>query len=331
MLKESEALILRSYPLREADLLVSFFTRSEGKVRGVARSAKRSKRRFGGALEPLTHVRAFWDDRERHELARLDACEVLRSPLSDPIDYPRATALAHVAEVLDELLPDREANDAIFRLAVATLPHLQANVIAGAEASPAQPARNTGPRTTNYDPRTSSSIWMPLTYFDLWITRLTGLLPDLSVCVACGNSLNGSHGSKAFFHPLADGLLCATDRRLGLTRPNAAPRAALARTADEDVQPDETLEAQAQAQAQTEDERPAANSPRRPGYRNIGTREMSAESRNIAAQMLSSPIERFTAAAWPADRARDLRRFLAQLIERHIEKRLATVRMLEKL
>ena len=44
--------MLRSYPLREADLLVTLFTRLEGKVRGVARSAKKSKRRFGGALEP---------------------------------------------------------------------------------------------------------------------------------------------------------------------------------------------------------------------------------------------------------------------------------------
>ena len=53
-LKESEAIVLRTYPLREADLLVTLFTRAEGKVRGVARSAKKSKRRFGGALEPMT-------------------------------------------------------------------------------------------------------------------------------------------------------------------------------------------------------------------------------------------------------------------------------------
>ena len=48
-LKESEAIVLRTYPLREADLLVTLFTRAEGKVRGVARSAKKSKRRFGRA------------------------------------------------------------------------------------------------------------------------------------------------------------------------------------------------------------------------------------------------------------------------------------------
>ena len=118
-LKDSEAIVLRTYPLREADLLVTFFTRAEGKVRGVARSAKKSKRRFGGALEPLTWVRVYYEDRERQELARIDSCEVLQSPLADQVTYARAVALAHVAELLDELLPDREANDAIFRLALA--------------------------------------------------------------------------------------------------------------------------------------------------------------------------------------------------------------------
>ena len=120
-LRESEAIVLRSYPLREADLLVTFFTRAEGKVRGVARSAKKSKRRFGGALEPLTYVRAFYDVRERQELARLDSCEVLESPMASEVTYARAVALGHIAELLDELLPDYEANDAIFRLTLSVL------------------------------------------------------------------------------------------------------------------------------------------------------------------------------------------------------------------
>ena len=74
-------------------------------MRGVARSAKKSKRRFGGALEPLTYVRAFYDVRERQELARLDACEVLESPMASEVSYARAVALGHIAELLDELLP----------------------------------------------------------------------------------------------------------------------------------------------------------------------------------------------------------------------------------
>ena len=96
-LKESEAIVLRTYPLRESDLLVTLFTRMEGKVKGVARAAMKSRRRFGGALEPLTYVRAFYDDREGQELARLDSCEVIESPLASEVSYTRAVALAHGA------------------------------------------------------------------------------------------------------------------------------------------------------------------------------------------------------------------------------------------
>ncbi len=243
-LKESEAIVLRTYPLREADLLVTLFTRLEGKVRGVARSAKKSKRRFGGALEPLTYVRASYEDRERQELARLDSCEVLESPLATEVSYPRAVALGHVAELLDELLPDREANDAIFRLAISVLGSLR------------------GP-----------DVWMPVTYFELWITRLVGFLPEFSECLVCGRALNGH---RAFFHALADGLMCADDKRLASS-------------------------------------------------------EMSAESRAIAAQMFRAPVENFAGEPWLKTRGADLRRFLKQTLERHIEKKLVTAGMLEKI
>src|ERR1700740_78955 len=172
-LRESEAIVLRTYPMREADLLVTLLTRAEGKVRGVARSAKKSKRRFGGALEPLTYVRAFYDVRERQELVRLDACEVLESPLASEVSYARAVALGHMAELLDELLPDREANDAIFRLTLSVLHML------------------TGPE-----------VWMPVTYFELWLTRLVGFLPELTECIVCGRSL---HGRRAYFSAPARG------------------------------------------------------------------------------------------------------------------------------
>lgn len=244
MPKQSEALILRTYPFHEADLLVTLFTRAEGKVRGVAKAAKRSKRRFGGALEPLTYVLAHWEDKEKQELARLDSCEIISSPLTAEVSYPRLVALSYVAEVIDQLLPDREPSDEIFRLTLAVVRQLKAD-----------------------------SIWMPLTYFDLWIVRLIGLLPDLSECVVCGAALNGS---RAWFHPLADGLLCADDKRLAST-------------------------------------------------------EIVSDSRAVAAEMFRAPVERFAGTPWPRQRAADLRRFLAQRIERHIEKKLVTAAMLEKL
>ena len=243
-LKQSEAIVLRTYPLREADLLVTLFTRSEGKVKGVARSAKRSKRRFGGALEPLTLVRVYYQDRSDQELVRLDWCDILESPLSGVLDYPRVVALEHVAEVIDELLPEREANDDIFRLAVSVLHQLR-----------------------------SESIWIPLTYFQLWLVRLVGFLPELSECVVCGQVLNGS---RAYFHALADGLMCTRHKRLASS-------------------------------------------------------ELAPESRRLAAQMFRTAVENFAIEPVIPGRYADLRRMLVQILERHIEKKLITASMLEKL
>jgi DNA repair protein RecO (recombination protein O) len=177
-------------------------------------------------------------------LARLDALEVLESPLASEVSYPRAVALAHIAELLDELLPDREANDAVFRLTLSVLSRLR------------------GPQ-----------IWMPITYFDLWMTRLVGFLPDLSECVVCGRTLNGS---RAFFHALADGLMCVEDKRLASS-------------------------------------------------------EISSDSRALAGKMFRNPVESFTEMEWPKAKASDLRKCLLQILERHIEKKLVTGGMLERI
>ncbi len=112
----SEAVVLRTWPVHEADLIVSFFTRDYGRVRGVAKSALKSRKRFGGALEPMTLARAWFAERPRQELVRLDQLEILRSPLSAPVDPVRMTVLSFFAELLDESLPDHDPQETIFRL-----------------------------------------------------------------------------------------------------------------------------------------------------------------------------------------------------------------------
>ena len=101
----SEAIVLRTWPFHESDLVVSLLTREQGRVKGVARHAMRSQRRFGGALEPMTHVRATYVEQSRQELVRLDAFEILLSPMSQPVDYERTAALQLVAEVIEQALP----------------------------------------------------------------------------------------------------------------------------------------------------------------------------------------------------------------------------------
>lgn len=181
----SEAVILRTWPVQEADVIVSFFTRGYGKLRGVAKSALKSRKRFGGALEPMTVARAWFVEKPKQELARLDQLEIISSPLARPVDATRLAVLSFFAEVLDEALPERDPQEAIFRLAVSVLEQTSA---VQAEAVPP---------------------WMPLTYFSLWMTRLMGLLPDLSHCTECREALQPG---ETYFNAHADGLHCAVHR-----------------------------------------------------------------------------------------------------------------------
>jgi DNA repair protein RecO (recombination protein O) len=196
-----EAIVLRTWPFHEADLLVSLFTRDQGKIKGVARHAMKSRKRFGGALEPATQVRAHYTERPHQELVRLDQFEILWSPLTAPIDYLRTAGLQLVVEVLEEAMPELAADDNIYRLAITVLTSIQAG-----------------------------SIYLPVTYFCLWMNRLMGWMPELGHCAACGLDLKGQ---TVYWSPTADGVTCYDDRRPGsraLTAASVAESYRIART-----------------------------------------------------------------------------------------------------
>jgi DNA repair protein RecO (recombination protein O) len=123
----SDALILRSYKLGESDRIVVFLTRDRGKKRGVAKNARQSRRRFGGALEPMTYGRVGYLERERRELVRVDYVEPKRSPLS-AIDGNALGYVGYFAELIDECAPEADPNEALFRLGVSTVEALVAGV-----------------------------------------------------------------------------------------------------------------------------------------------------------------------------------------------------------
>src|SRR5262245_14521181 len=103
--RTSESFVLRSYSFGEADLIVSFLTRDQGKLRGVAKRARRPKSPFGAGLERLSLVRMTYYQRETRELTTLDSCEMIRSPFSLLTNYETGLTLDYLAEVTDELLP----------------------------------------------------------------------------------------------------------------------------------------------------------------------------------------------------------------------------------
>lgn len=150
MLYTTEALILRTYPLGESDRIVVFLSRDRGKKRGVAKNARQSRRRFGGALEPMTHGRVGYVEREGRELVFVDYVEPLRSPLA-AADAEALGYVGYFAELIDEWAPDGDPNETLFRLGASIV-----DAIAG--GVPIEPLAR---------------------YFEFWLMRLQGVYqPD---------------------------------------------------------------------------------------------------------------------------------------------------------
>src|SRR5438876_5822366 len=123
----TDALILRTYTLGESDRLVVFLTRDRGKKRGVAKNARQSRKRFGGALEPLTCGRVAYVEHERRDLVRVDYVEPTRSPLS-AADGEALSYVGYFAELIDEWAPEADPNEPLFRLGSAMVEALARGV-----------------------------------------------------------------------------------------------------------------------------------------------------------------------------------------------------------
>ena len=167
--RESEALILRSFPLGEADRLVSFLSRSEGRLRGVASGARRPKSRFGSTLEPLSYVRMWFYERETRELVRINQCELIESFLDAQRDYATGVALALLSEVTEAVLGEHEVAEPNFRLLL-----LIARAI-----------------------KAGAKLPLALAYFAFWVVRLGGWMPALDRCSRCGSVLQNARAHMA--------------------------------------------------------------------------------------------------------------------------------------
>src|SRR5215468_4167429 len=159
----TEAIVLRSYNLAEADRIVLCFTRDAGLIRGVAKGARRMKSRFGAGLEPFTVIRLEFREKENRELVTINGVEILKSHFNLATDVECTETLGYMAELVNEFAPPHEANEKLFRMVVACLDALAAT------------------------PNTSKIV---LRYFEIWILRLAGSFPDVSTCAVCGTALN---------------------------------------------------------------------------------------------------------------------------------------------
>lgn len=162
-LRHSVGYALRSHPLGEADLIVEIFTRDRGRIRGVARSARRIRSRFGSAFESFTRSRVVWFQKDKDDLGKISSCDIERSYFESLGTVERAATAAYLAELVIGFTPEQDPAPRVFRLIGASLDAM---------------AEGTEPE-------------LIARYFETWILRLSGLFPDHQACSACGRALQG--------------------------------------------------------------------------------------------------------------------------------------------
>jgi DNA repair protein RecO (recombination protein O) len=183
--RETEAIILKTFPLGEADRVVSFLGRTSGRRRGVAAGARRLKNRFGSTLEILSHVQIWYVERETRELVRIQQAEPLESLHKAQSDYGLSTGLAVISEIAELVLPEHEVSEAMFRLILLAAREIE--------------------RTGNWE--------LPLSYFAFWTVRLGGWLPRFDRCGGCQKVFDSG---PAFYDAHRAGLFCEKCRRPGM-------------------------------------------------------------------------------------------------------------------
>jgi DNA repair protein RecO (recombination protein O) len=174
----SDALVLRTYKLGETSKVVVLLTRERGKLRAVAKGARGPRSRYQSALEPLSEVRVGLHGRQGTELYRLGQCELLRSAFrAGGQGLETALSLSYFAELLDAFAQEGEAEDPVYRLAVAVI-------------SAAEDGRDVGALAR---------------YLEAWLLKLHGIYPPVDRCAGCGGALPAG---SLVYHAPAHGFVC---------------------------------------------------------------------------------------------------------------------------
>jgi len=198
----TSAFVLHARPYGESDRIVTFIT-EQGKVTGIAKGAKNSRRRFAGTLEPFVHVRVVFRQRSASDLVFLLRCELLAALRTFTRDLDRFAAGSYVLELVDRMVLGREAGREVYRLVEDALTLLDAG--------------------TPPDPL--------LRAFELHLLASSGYAPALDRCRTCGREASAG---LVYLALERGGIVCRACIRPGEpVRPVAAATAReLARLAD---------------------------------------------------------------------------------------------------
>lgn len=156
---ESEGIVVRKYNLSDADRIALVLTRKYGLIRGVATGAKRLKSRFSGSLEFFSKVDISFYRKENKDLANISDSELKQSVLKSLTDADVFMTFGEIADLLIKMTPPYEHNERLYEMTV----HCVESIVS--------------------EPSASMSVRV---YFEIWLLKLGGFLPDWSRCSSCG-------------------------------------------------------------------------------------------------------------------------------------------------
>jgi DNA repair protein RecO (recombination protein O) len=182
---DTQAIVLRTWPFGESDKIVSFLTEDHGKITGIAKGAKRSRKRFVNSLEPFSLVNLSFQDRPRSNLVL-----VVASDLSFGFKYLLASLekisfASYLVEITDGLIGEREENRRVFQHLKDGLTHLE---------------------------KTATLTF--LTSFELKLLQLAGYQPALDSCRQCGKTRRDQFAVRWHFSLRDGGIFCELCSRL---------------------------------------------------------------------------------------------------------------------
>ena len=110
------AFVLRTRPYGESDLIVTFITERHGKLTGIGKGARNSRRRFPGTLQPFLHVRLVFNQRSATDLVFLLRCELLESLRGITHELERYAAASYVLDLTDRMVLGQESGAEVYDL-----------------------------------------------------------------------------------------------------------------------------------------------------------------------------------------------------------------------
>jgi DNA repair protein RecO (recombination protein O) len=168
---ETQAVVLQTYQLADADKIVLCMTEKSGLVRGVAKGARRLKSRFGASLEPFTLINLTFFEKETRELVTIKGAEIVKSYF-DAVGRTQAfEGLVYLLELVKEFALPHQADERLFKMLRACVDFLAQN---------------------------PTEVSAAAAYSELWTLKLTGFLPEFKSCGVCGIPLDDSYKGQRF-------------------------------------------------------------------------------------------------------------------------------------